>query len=268
MEAPQIEKNNFDNEEDEEADEEEEDEEGASTNGDKDEDEKTQLEGAYDPSKYESLQVPAEIKNLFSFITFYTPQMIEISSKLKPFIPDYIPAVGDVDAFIKIPYPDKTIENRLGLAVLDEPSINQSDAALLQLKLKAVSKEIDSSKDSSLRETVVQSSGTAQEIDTWIENIKHLHETTARPDSVTMMSTHHKPDIEELMQEWHNELENALTVHSIPNPELDCSLDEYINILCAILDIPVQSNKIASLHLMFSLYNEFKSSQHFKKLNN
>lgn len=57
---------------------------------------------AYDPSKYESLQVPGEIKNLFSFITFYTPQMIEISSKLKPFIPDYIPAVGDVDAFIKV----------------------------------------------------------------------------------------------------------------------------------------------------------------------
>lgn len=170
------------------------------------------------------------------------------------------------------------MENKLGLALLDEPSIIQSDAALLQLKLKAVSKEIDSSKDSSLRETVVLSSGTAQEIDTWIENIKHLHETTARPDSVTMMSSHHKPDIEELMQEWHNELENALTVHSIPSPELDCSLDEYINILCgkyhcyfdhfnfpvfstAILDIPVQSNKIASLHLMFSLYNEFRSSQ-------
>lgn len=28
--------------------------------------------------------------------------MIEINSKLKPFIPDYIPAVGDVDAFIKV----------------------------------------------------------------------------------------------------------------------------------------------------------------------
>ena len=116
--------------------------------------------------------------------------------------------------------------------MLDEPSINQTDSALLQLKLKAVSKEVDSSKDSSLRETVVQSSGSAQEIETWIENIKHLHETTARPDSVTLLHSHHKPDIEELMQEWHDELETALTVHSIPSPELDCSLEEYINILC------------------------------------
>ena len=120
----------------------------------------------------------------------------------------------------------------MGLTVLDEPSINQTDSALLQLKLKAISKEVDSSKDSSLRETVVQSSGTAQEIDTWIENIKHLHETTARPDSVTLLQNHQKPDIEELMQEWHDELENAFTVHSIPNPDLDCSLEEYINILC------------------------------------
>lgn len=47
MEAPQAEKNNVENEGEEEVDEEEEeeDEEGASTNGDKDEDEKTQLEG-------------------------------------------------------------------------------------------------------------------------------------------------------------------------------------------------------------------------------
>lgn len=57
---------------------------------------------AYDSTKYDSLNVSPEIKNLFSFITFYTPQMIEINTKLKPFIPDYIPAVGDVDAFIKV----------------------------------------------------------------------------------------------------------------------------------------------------------------------
>lgn len=119
------------------------------------------------------------------------------------------------------------------MIVLDEPSINQSDSALLQLKLKAFSKDYDSSKDSSLRETVVQSGGSAQEIEIWIENIKHLHETTARPESVTVMNSHQKPDIEELMQEWHKDLENALTVHSIPSPDLECTLDEYISILCS-----------------------------------
>lgn len=32
----------------------------------------------------------------------YTPQSIELEHKLKPFIPDFIPAVGDIDAFIKV----------------------------------------------------------------------------------------------------------------------------------------------------------------------
>ena len=32
----------------------------------------------------------------------YTPQTIELETKLKPFIPDFIPAVGDIDAFLKV----------------------------------------------------------------------------------------------------------------------------------------------------------------------
>jgi intraflagellar transport protein 46 len=29
------------------------------------------------------------------------PMEIELETKLKPFIPEYLPAVGDIDAFIK-----------------------------------------------------------------------------------------------------------------------------------------------------------------------
>ncbi len=36
----------------------------------------------------------------------YKPQNIELETKLKPFIPDYIPAVGGLDEFIKVPRPD------------------------------------------------------------------------------------------------------------------------------------------------------------------
>ena len=32
----------------------------------------------------------------------YTPQKVDLETKFKPFIPDYIPAVGDIDAFIKV----------------------------------------------------------------------------------------------------------------------------------------------------------------------
>lgn len=33
-------------------------------------------------------------------------QSIELETKLKPFIPDYIPSIGGIDEFIKVPRPD------------------------------------------------------------------------------------------------------------------------------------------------------------------
>ena len=32
----------------------------------------------------------------------YATQSIELEYRLQPFIPDFIPAVGDIDAFIKV----------------------------------------------------------------------------------------------------------------------------------------------------------------------
>jgi hypothetical protein len=43
-----------------------------------------------------------ELKELFQYITRYRPQDIELEPELKPFIPEYIPAIGDIDAFIKV----------------------------------------------------------------------------------------------------------------------------------------------------------------------
>ena len=39
---------------------------------------------------------------MFGYITKHRPQTIILDYKLKPFIPDYIPAVGDIDAFLKV----------------------------------------------------------------------------------------------------------------------------------------------------------------------
>lgn len=35
----------------------------------------------------------------------YSCQTLELDHSLKPFIPDFIPAVGDIDAFLKVPTP-------------------------------------------------------------------------------------------------------------------------------------------------------------------
>lgn len=57
---------------------------------------------AYNPGEFADLEVDPEVKGLFHYITLYAPQTIELDMKLKPFIPDYIPAVGDIDPFLKV----------------------------------------------------------------------------------------------------------------------------------------------------------------------
>lgn len=56
----------------------------------------------YDPADYNHLQVSSELKDLFRHITRYTPQAIDLETQLRPFIPEYIPAIGDIDAFLKV----------------------------------------------------------------------------------------------------------------------------------------------------------------------
>ena len=58
-----------------------------------------------------------EIKELFKTISRYSPIMQDIDTKLKAFVPDYIPAIGEVDAFLKMPRPDGKPES-LGLNVV------------------------------------------------------------------------------------------------------------------------------------------------------
>lgn len=43
--------------------------------------------------------------------------LTELDTKLKAFVPEYIPAIGEVDAFLKMPRPDNQPET-LGLFVL------------------------------------------------------------------------------------------------------------------------------------------------------
>lgn len=82
------------------------------------------------------------------FMTFrYIPQNLQVDYKFKPFVPEYLPAVGDIDAFLKVLPPETTLTGRpfspddfqLGIVVLDEPVANQSDPALLNLQLRASS---------------------------------------------------------------------------------------------------------------------------------
>jgi intraflagellar transport protein 46 len=80
---------------------------------------------------------PVDHRSPWWVIYRYKPQSHQLDSKLKPFIPDYIPAVGDIDEFLKVGRPDGKPEE-LGLHVMDEPSSKQSDPTVLNLQLRQV----------------------------------------------------------------------------------------------------------------------------------
>ena len=77
-----------------------------------------------------NVNLDPETMEIFKYITAFVPQTIEIESRLKPFIPDFIPAVGEVDAYLKIPRPDGK-EETLGIEKVDE-SVNKTSFELEQ----------------------------------------------------------------------------------------------------------------------------------------
>ena len=71
------------------------------------------------------------------------------------------------------------------------------------------------------------------------------------------------PDIEKLMQVWPPEFEEALRNLKVPPAELDVSLEEYAQICCNLMDIPMHKSAVQSLHVFFTLFSEFVGNQHF-----
>lgn len=215
--------------------------------------------GAYNPSDYENLKVTPEIQELFQYIGRYKPHSIDVDVKLKPFIPDFIPAIGEVDAFLKIPRYDGK-KDGLGLARLDEPCLNPSDPTVLDLQLRSISKHAN------LQPMNVHGLENGEknpkEIKNWIDQIQLLHRNKPAP---TVQYVRKQPDVEHLMQVWPQEFEEYLTNNIIPDIGNldDVDLKDYIKIIATILDVPVYTEITDSLHVIFTLYSEFKSNQHF-----
>ncbi|KAI9222835.1 hypothetical protein BC828DRAFT_377439 [Blastocladiella britannica] len=123
------------------------------------------LSGEASPSPEPPLS-SSDLDSLFAYITQFKPEQIDLEPALKPFLPDYIPAIGDLEAMIKIPPPgppsiastttiprpgpdgtpaiapatDLSFYHDLGITLLDEPAAKQSDPAVLHYQLKALAK--------------------------------------------------------------------------------------------------------------------------------
>ena len=118
--------------------------------------------------------------DLFDYIVRYVPQKIDLDYKLKPFIPDFIPAVGDIDAFLAVAPPETSEDLKvanIGLAVLAEPMAAQSDPSVLDLQLRAVSKQVGGGRVAARSKKVAGGDlgAATRELEKWIRDISDLH---------------------------------------------------------------------------------------------
>ncbi len=63
-------------------------------------------------------------------------------------------------------------------------------------------------------------------------------------------------------------MEEALKDIPFPGPNVDLSTEDYTRVILSLLDIPIHKlgnskSIVESLHIFFTLYLEFRDSQHF-----
>ena len=205
-------------------------------------------------------QTTPELASLFSMISSFQPPQLEISPHFKPFLPDLVPSIGAIDAFIKIPRPDGD-QDPLGLVTLDEPTIGTSNPQILRMQLR---ERFGSSGQTDQGDGYIGFIEKPEENSKALTNFLESYDEISRNRAAPNIAYSYKmPDLEDLMQFWPDELEKAFDSLPLPNAELDLSLDEYIKVICALLDIPVKGNAVESLHVLFTLYQQFKENHYF-----
>lgn len=221
----------------------------------------------FDYSEFDKLNTNPDYKQLMQYMNRFQPAEIQLDTKLKPFIPSYIPSIGEVDAFLKVPRPDKAQEE-LGLSVLDEPTIEGEHPDILCRKL--IIKGKGNINPNLHIGSIQKAENSPNEIQDWIDKIGKLQKekmSTSVPYSKNM------PEMESLMQIWHEKMEQGLNEVKLPNESINLSSTNYAKIICNLLDIPIHktnSNKsiIEALHVLFSLYSVVKENIGYKKSEN
>jgi intraflagellar transport protein 46 len=231
--------------------------------GDGDEDGEAGFDG-YNPNDYMNLNVSPEVKQLFRFITNYTPQVSEIDAVLKPFIPEYIPTVGEVDAYLKIPKPDGQPET-LGLFQIDEPALNQTKKSEMDYLIKEF--YMGDTQELEKVHSIENAHKNPKEVQSWIQTIDSHQNKKSAP---SVIYSKKMPEIDNLLEPWDSDFEHV--VNQVPLPAGDMTevpMADLVKFTCMMLDVPVHpgadNNLIESLHLVFTMYSGLRENQHFQQ---
>ncbi|KAK9827496.1 hypothetical protein WJX74_005719 [Apatococcus lobatus] len=195
----------------------------------------------YNPADYIDLDVSERLRKLLPLITEFEPEEIELAAPLKPFIPDFVPARGGIDDFIKVPRPDG-VDDELGISLLDEPSAQQSNPSIMHLKLQ--SSEPQGGGHVHEPESLPASSTTGRKLENWIIGMRQVQQGKR---SAHVHYTKPMPAVDSLLEAW-----PAASQPQLPPGHEELNLRSLVTLVCNLLDIPVYDNPVESLHLLFS----------------
>lgn len=218
----------------------------------------------FDIDQFQSLtESNSEFKALFNLMKRFEATEVQLDTKLKPFIPAYIPSIGEVDSFLKVHKPDRSFED-LGLTVIDEQTIEGEDPQTFILKLTYVKGHGGNTINHI--STLASAEKNPKEIQNWIDKVADLPKKSS-----SVSYTKNMPEIESLMQLWPERFETTLNETKIPNENINLPTDVYSKIVCNLLDIPIHktnTNKalVESLHVLFTLYSVVKENQAYKNI--
>ena len=233
---------------------------------------------------FASLDVSPTIKALFSLVDAYTPTHTRHATPLKPFVPAFIPAVGEIDAFVKPPRPDGA-DDGLGARVLDEPGAKQTDPAAFALRLRHAARLRGEVSRAPTRDGGdVGNDGVAgvafperdpARLTSWIETVGGLHASgtgvagsggVASAAVPSVRYSRNMPDVESLMQAWDGDTEEVLRgLSRLPDASTPMPLRKRAELACATLGVPVYENLVESTHVVFSTYLAFKNNPFLRK---
>lgn len=210
------------------------------------------------------LNLDDEAREIFNYMLEFAPKDVEVEIKLKPFVPDFIPAVGEVDAFLKLPRPDM-LKELLGIERLDEPALNMSKKSYLDLLIKEFYKG-KGKDDKKEVHAVSNAHKNPKELTAWVKDVETVQKGKVAP---TVFYSKKMPDIDMLMQMWDSDFEAVAQKVNLNQGDVPVPLDTLSKICCNLLDIPVHETKddrnmVESLHVMFSLYASFMANDHFQ----
>jgi intraflagellar transport protein 46 len=120
--------------------------------------------------------------------------ILRLDTKIKPFIPNFIPSIGEVDAFIKLNRPDNKIEE-LGLDLIDEPTYNGIDPSVFSLELSYKLKS--HIPENFIIKNIENADKNPKQIQNWINNMENLRKEVT---SNFVSYSKKMPEIEDLMQ--------------------------------------------------------------------